>query len=73
MATGPGERLIMAGGGTTWLDLALYLVGRLVGFEEAMRIARLYLIDWHQAGQKPFAALTCSRQGGDAVVARCQQ
>lgn len=73
VATGPGERLIMAGGGTTWLDLALYLVGRLVGFEEAMRLARLYLIDWHQAGQKPFAALSCSRQSDDAVIARCQQ
>lgn len=69
---GEGERLIMAGGGTSWEDLALYLVARLVSVEEAMHIARLFLIDWHDVGQSPFAALARSRQVADAVIASCQ-
>jgi transcriptional regulator GlxA family with amidase domain len=69
---GEGERLTMAGGGTSWVDLALYLVARLIGVEEAMHIAKLFLIDWHDVGQLPFAALTVGNQTTDAVIARCQ-
>src|SRR5688572_23133439 len=70
--TGEEQRLIMAGGGTTWLDLALYLIARLAGAESAMQVARLNLIDWHSMGQQPFALLARSRQTEDAVIARCQ-
>ncbi|MFL7808212.1 MAG: DJ-1/PfpI family protein, partial [Anaerolineae bacterium] len=31
VVSGEGQRLVMAGGGTSWLDLALYLVARSVG------------------------------------------
>lgn len=72
VASGEGERLIMAGGGTTWMDLALFLVARLVGVDEAMHLARIFLIDWHQEGQRPYAALTSSRQVEDACIARAQ-
>ncbi len=72
VVTGDGQRLVMAGGGTTWLDLALYLVGRSVGIEEAMQLARLNLIDWHTVGQQPFARIARTRQVEDAVIARCQ-
>ncbi len=72
VVSGAGGRLIMGGGGTSWEDLALYLVARLVSVEEAMRLAKLYLIDWHDIGQLPFAALARSRQVSDGVIARCQ-
>ncbi|GGX87760.1 hypothetical protein GCM10007160_13920 [Litchfieldella qijiaojingensis] len=72
VATGEGERIVMGGGGTSWLDLALFLVARLVGTEEAMHLARLYLIDWHREGQRPYAALSTSRQVEDAVIAKAQ-
>ena len=72
VTSGEGQRLVMAGGGTTWLDLALYLIARTVGVETAMQVARLNLIDWHAIGQQPFARLAHSRQTGDAVIARCQ-
>jgi transcriptional regulator GlxA family with amidase domain len=72
VAAGSGQRLVMAGGGTSWQDLGLYLIGRLLGMEAAMQVARVYLIDWHQAGQQPFARLSASRQADDAVVTRCQ-
>ncbi len=72
IVTGEGQRLVMAGGGTTWLDLALYLVARSVGVEVAMQVARINLIDWHSVGQQPFARLARTRQVEDAVIARCQ-
>jgi len=72
VVTGEGQRLVMAGGGTTWLDLALYLIARSVGVDEAMQLARLNLIDWHAIGQQPFARLARTRQVEDAVIARCQ-
>jgi transcriptional regulator GlxA family with amidase domain len=72
VVSGPGQSLIMAGGGTTWLDLALYLIARLVDLETAMQAARVNLIDWHAVGQQPFARLAQTRQVDDAAIARCQ-
>lgn len=72
VAAGEGQRLIMTGGGSSWLDLALYLIARSVGVEAAMQVARINLIDWHVIGQQPFARLARSRQVEDAVIARCQ-
>lgn len=72
VVTGDGQRLIMTGGGTTWLDLALYIIARTVGLDDAIKVARVNLIDWHHSGQQPFARLARTRQVEDAVVARCQ-
>jgi len=72
VAAGEGQRLVMAGGGTSWLDMALYLIARMAGVDAAMQVARLNLIDWHEIGQQPFARLARSRQVEDAAIARCQ-
>ena len=71
--SGDGQRIVMAGGGTSFLDLTLYLIGRFAGIEAAMQVARLTLIDWHSSGQAPYARLARSRQVEDAVIARCQE
>jgi transcriptional regulator GlxA family with amidase domain len=73
VVTGEGQRLVMAGGGTSWLDLALYLIARFASVEVAMQVARVNLIDWHAIGQQPFARLARSRQVDDAVIARSQE
>jgi len=73
VVAGAEQRLIMAGGGTSWLDLALFLIARLATVEAAMQVARINLIDWHVVGQQPFARLARSRQTEDAVIARCQE
>jgi transcriptional regulator GlxA family with amidase domain len=73
VAAGVGQRLVMAGGGTTWLDLALYLLSRAVDLETAMQVAKLNLIDWHAVGQQPYARLVSSRQVDDQVILRCQE
>ena len=72
VVAGEGQRLVMAGGGTSWLDVALYLIARLADVECAMQVARLSLIDWHHVGQQPFARLARSRQADDALIGRCQ-
>ncbi|MAT66517.1 MAG: AraC family transcriptional regulator [Gammaproteobacteria bacterium] len=72
VVSGMGQRLVMAGGGSSWMDLALYLIARSVGIEAAMQVARVNLIDWHHVGQQPFARLASTRQVEDAVIARCQ-
>ena len=72
VVAGEGQRLVMAGGGTSWLDLALYLIARYTSIDAAMQVARLNLIDWHHVGQQPFARLARSRQVEDALIARCQ-
>ncbi len=72
VVSGEGQRLVMAGGGTSWLDLAIYLIARFVSLEVAMQTARINLIEWHDVGQQPFARLARSRQAEDAEIARCQ-
>jgi transcriptional regulator GlxA family with amidase domain len=72
VASGEGQRLVMAGGGTSWLDLAIYLISRFAGLEVAMQTARINLIEWHDVGQQPFARLARTRQAEDAEIARCQ-
>jgi transcriptional regulator GlxA family with amidase domain len=73
VVSGEGQRLVMAGGGTSWLDLTLYLIARHAGIEVAMQTARINLVSWHDVGQQPFARLAQSRQTEDAIVARCQE
>jgi transcriptional regulator GlxA family with amidase domain len=72
VVSGEGQRLVMAGGGTSWLDLGLYLIARFAGLEAAMQTARVNLIEWHEIGQQPFARLARSGQVEDALIAKCQ-
>jgi transcriptional regulator GlxA family with amidase domain len=69
---GEGHRLITTGGFSSWHDLLLYLVGRLAGQDEARRLAKLFLLDWHNDGQLPFAALTVGRRHSDPMVTAAQ-
>jgi transcriptional regulator GlxA family with amidase domain len=70
--SGEAQRLVMAGGGTSWQDLALYLIARHVGLREAVEVAKTYMLQWHDLGQQPFATLASFRQTEDAVIKRCQ-
>jgi len=69
---GDGHRLITAGGASAWADLMLYLIGRLAGEEEARRIAKLYLLQPHEDGQRCYASLASGRQHADKLVADAQ-
>lgn len=69
---GPEHRVITAGGASSWEDLALYLVARFCGQEEAAHIAKIFLFGDRSEGQLPYAAMTRPRRHTDAVIARCQ-
>jgi len=73
VVTGVGQSIVMAGGGTSNLDLVLYLIGRFVSVQAALEVAKAYLIDWHDAGQRPYASLLANRKASDALIAKCQE
>jgi transcriptional regulator GlxA family with amidase domain len=73
VASGEGQRVITSGGVTSYLDLGLFLAARFFGPEEAIRLARAYLIDWHSQGQLPFSSLVCSRQVEDRHIVAMQE
>ncbi len=70
--SGEAQRIIMAGGGSSWQDLALYLIARFVGLQEAMQVAKVYLLQWHDLGQQPFASLASLRQTADSIINESQ-
>jgi transcriptional regulator GlxA family with amidase domain len=73
VTSGPEQRIVMAGGGTSWQDLVLYMIARFIGVEEAMQVAKVYLINWHDVGQQPFASLSRTQRSDDVVIAKCQE
>ncbi len=73
VASGEGQRIITAGGVTSYLDLGLFLIARFFGSDEAMQVARSWLIDWHREGQLPYASLARSAQTRDGQIAEVQE
>lgn len=72
VTAGIGQRLIMAGSGTSWHALALFLIARFVGAEEALQAARMNLLDWNTSSPLAYAAMVRTAQGDDPAIARCQ-
>jgi transcriptional regulator GlxA family with amidase domain len=72
VSAGDDHRVVTAGGATSWTDLVLYLVGAFVGPEEARRLAKMSLFDWHHDGQNPYSRLTTKMQGSDKIIQECQ-
>lgn len=73
LTSGPEQRLVTTGGAASWEELALYLVTRFCGQQEAVRLAKLFVLGDRSDGQLPYAALAQPRWHEDGVVARCQQ
>ena len=69
---GPEHRIITSGGSASWNDLALYLIARFCGQDEARRIAKLYLFGDRSDGQLPFSTMVRPKQHSDGLVANCQ-
>jgi transcriptional regulator GlxA family with amidase domain len=70
--TGPGHSILCSGGASSWQDLALLLVAKHGGTEEAIRLSKLFLYQWHRDGQLPYASMLTNVDHGDAVILRCQ-
>lgn len=71
--SGEGHRIVMAGGGSSWQDLALYLIAKFVGLKEAIEVAKVYMLQWHDLGQQPYASLICQRPSADPLIGGCQE
>jgi transcriptional regulator GlxA family with amidase domain len=65
-------RIVTAGGATSWQDLAIHIISRHCGPGEALRIAKVFLLQWHGDGQMPFASLVRRRPHADSVVRRAE-
>lgn len=70
--TGDGHNIIACGGASSWQDLALLLIARYGSSEEAIRISRFFLYQWHRDGQLPYASMATNVIHGDGVVLKCQ-
>lgn len=68
----PNGRVVTAGGTTSWHDLALHLIARHVGASEALRIAKVYLLKWHDEGELPYTALVRPLPHGDGMVRKIE-
>jgi transcriptional regulator GlxA family with amidase domain len=64
--------IVTGGGVTAWHDLALYLIARLCGQQQAIHTAKVFLLYGHEDGQLPFAAMTRRTDASDAVIGACQ-
>ncbi len=73
VVTGEGGRVLMAGSGVSWHLLALALIARFAGAQEAMRVARIYLMHLNEASAQAYASLTHGSRAADPVIASCQQ
>jgi transcriptional regulator GlxA family with amidase domain len=70
--TGDGHSILSCGGASSWQDLALLLIARYGSGEEAIRISRLFLYQWHRDGQLPYASMAANVVHEDGVVLKCQ-
>jgi transcriptional regulator GlxA family with amidase domain len=68
----PQGKIITAGGTTSWHDLALHLIARHAGPDEALRIAKVYLLKWHGEGELPYTPLVRPLPHGDGVVRKIE-
>lgn len=68
----PGGRIVTAGGTTSWHDLAIHIIARHCSPGEAARIAKVYLLKFHDEGQLPYAALVKEAPHADAAVRECE-
>jgi transcriptional regulator GlxA family with amidase domain len=64
---------VTAGGTTSWHDLAIHIISRHSSPGEVLRIAKVYLLKWHNEGQLPYATLVRRSPHADSVVRSCEK
>lgn len=66
-------KIVTAGGTTSWHDLAIYIISKHFSPAEAVRIAQVYLLKWHDEGQLPYHSLLRNNPHSDHLVAECEE
>jgi transcriptional regulator GlxA family with amidase domain len=70
--SGEPNGIVTAGAVTAWQDLALHIVERLCGHQQAVNTAKVFLMSGHVEGQLPYAAMNRRIDASDAVIGDCQ-
>lgn len=65
-------RIVTAGGATSFLNLTLVLVERLLGEDVARAASRMFLVDPNKAPQGAYAAFASQKDHGDDPILRAQ-
>lgn len=73
VVNGQREELITSGASNTWHDLALYLIARCAGATQALNVARMFALQWHQDGLAPYITFQGNLDHGDAEIAAAQR
>lgn len=71
--SGPAQSVVCGGGASSWQDLVLLIVAKYGGTQEAIRMSKLFLYQWHRNGQLPYASMVQNVNHGDAVILKCQE
>jgi transcriptional regulator GlxA family with amidase domain len=66
-------RVITAGGATSFINLTLFLVERLLGPDVAWAASKFFLIDPNKSPQGAYAAFSTQKDHGDAQILRAQE
>lgn len=72
IVAGTDRRLMMAGSGVAWHMLVLALIARFASPEDAMRVARINLLNANDASPVAYASLLRGGRADDPLIARCQ-
>lgn len=73
VAGGENHRLVTAGAHASWQDLMLYLLHRHAGAATARKVAKVFLLDWHELDQNAYAMFLAPMRHGDDVVRKAQE
>jgi transcriptional regulator GlxA family with amidase domain len=65
-------RVVTAGGATSFLSLALYLVERIFGAEVARAASKMFLVDVNKSPQSAYAIFNTQKTHGDEQILRAQ-
>ena len=70
--SGESNRVVTAGGTTSWQELSLYLIARFGGLRQAILTKKVFLIGDRSDGQLPFSLMLPHPQSPDGVIADSQ-
>lgn len=70
--SGREDRLITSGGNTSWQDLALYLITRYCGREQASNVAKYFRVPPLIESQAAYPTMHVTQSENDGLVVECQ-
>lgn len=73
VVAGSRQQFVTSGASTSWHDLVLYLIARLVGATAAQAIANIFALQWHRDGLGPYIVFNGDIQHADGTIAEAQR